>query len=547
MVGALLAGVAIAATACGSSTGNQLLVAGDTSAQDAAPTDVWAVAPGDPINASAVVSKQVARPLGVSTIEDDGLVWTNQLGREWEGRSLLSFQSQQGGNPVAKVTTATPGGTPFTLDSSTTAALQPVVLRRGVAVIGQDGCKLATGPTEVKTVGKGSCQISADERWVISWSNTQAGPITIRDLRSGSTRTAGSKTLGASVIDVDARLLGIEEVSGGYRGVVYGATDGKEVGHTATYDRMVAFPGTAGATGFVALAQSGQSVKLLWISTSGEETTIDSGPSLYPVMVNDQVTYLRFASSESGDSIRRWTPSGSKGTREVLLTGRVGAAQVAPDQIIATKDSARGVAFYRTAGSGELEKVHDLVTPVSGGSTVDKLLVQEGVALMQVTTDQRISFVRVPLEGDGAATPIRSWPYLVLESVDVDGTALLTGARTDSGAEQVLVVGPHDEQPTVRATADRTGTNLIHEGVVYWTDQPNQGRISVRSVRATGEKDPKVLYRGRQIAGATWPENNGATESTLVSRVALIQQQQQAQQQQQQQQGSAGTGATATP
>jgi hypothetical protein len=546
IVGALLGGLALAASACGSSAGDQLLVAGDTSAQEATSTNIWAVTPGDPLGSSSVVSKGVTSPLGISTVEDDGLVWTNQLGREWQGQPLLSFEATSSGNAVAKVTSADPGGKVVTIDSSTAAAIQPVVLRRGVAVISQDGCKLATAPDDVTSVGKGSCQISADERWVISWDANTPGPLTIKDLRTGDSRKVGSKTYGASIIDVDSRILSVEQSGQGLRGVVYDASSGKEIGHTKTYGRMVAFPGTAGATGFVALAQSGDAsqtsnVQLLWISPDGGVSVIDSGLSLYPVMVNGQVTYIRFDASESRDSIRRWTPGGGSDAREVLLTGRVGAAQVAPNAIIATKDSSAGVAFYRTAGSGELEHAFDLTTKLSGGSTVDKLLVLDDTAFMQVTTDQRTSFVRLPLHGDGAVAPMKAWAYLTLESVDVDGTALVTGNRTDgsdSGREQLLVVGPYQDKGTVRATAARTGVDLIHEGVVYWTDQPTQGQISVRSVRATGDEDAKVLYQGHQVAGATWPENNGATESTLVSRVALIQQQQQ----QQQAQGDTGSG-----
>ena len=547
MVGALVAAVALTASACGSSAGKQLLLAADTSKQDATSTDIWAVTPGDPVTSGSVVSKGVTSPLGISTIEDDGLIWTNQLGREWQDRALLSFEAQgKDGGAVAKVTAGTPGGTPVTIDSSSAAAVQPIVLRRGVAVISQDGCKLATSPDHVTTVGTGSCQISADERWVISWPNDDTGPVTIRDLRTGDTRKVGKQTFGASVISTDARVM-VVEASGSqaFRGVIYDATNGKEVAHTATYERMVVFPGTVGATGFVALAQSGQQIRLLWITPDGATSVIDTGLSMYPVMVDDQVTYIRFGDSESQDSIRRWTPGGTRGDREVLLTGRVGAAQVAPGQIVATRDTASGVDFYRTAGSGGLDHVLKLRTKVSGGSSVGKVLVQDGIALMEVDTDQRTSFVRVDLSGDASDVPIEDWSYLVLESVDSDGTALLTGSRSQQGREQILVVGPHDATATVRALSDGTGTNLIHEGVVYYTDQPDQGEIAVRSVRATGDKDAQVLYRGRQIAGATWPENNGATESSLISRVALLQQQQQAQQQQQsqsQQQSGSGTG-----
>jgi hypothetical protein len=160
----------------------------------------------------------------------------------------------------------------------------------------------------------------------------------------------------------------------------------------------------------------------------------------------------------------------------------------------------------------------------------------------EVASTGAVSFVRLDLRGDDSVAPVKNWPSLLLESIDTDGTVLLSGRRTESGKEQLLVVRPQDDTFQVRARTDGTGVNLIHDGVVYYTDQPAEGAISIRSVRATGDADPQVLYTKRQIAGSTWPQFGGAVQSQLLSRALIIQQQQQSQAQSQASDGGAASG-----
>ena len=91
------------------------------------------------------------------------------------------------------------------------------------------------------------------------------------------------------------------------------------------------------------------------------------------------------------------------------------------------------------------------------------------------------------------------------------------------------MVTPHSDSYVERTTAEHTGLNLIHQGTVYVTDQTAAGKLTVRTVKAQGSTRPATLWRDHQLAGATWPTDNGATTSTLISRAAVLQRQQQSQ------------------
>ncbi len=514
----VILGLALVVGACSGTGGGQLLVAEDTAAEGGSgATKVWAVDPGDDLSADALVAEDAAEPLGVATIDADGLSWFNQLGRTWQGDALLAYSTADS----SRVTAGRPGDTATEVATSD-GPLQAVVLRRGVAVVSQEGCSLATGAEEATEIGTGACQVSEDERWVASWPQTP-GPLTIRDLRDDSTRTVKDiKTVSAAPLGRDARVLAVEQTDDGVRGRLIDATDGSTIATTDTFDAMQPAPATDGATGFVAIAQSGGEGRLLWIATDGTVSVIDTGPALVPVAVTSEVTYLRLDQSEDDDSLRRWTPGGDDGEREVLLTGRVGAAAATMESIVATRETDDGVEFYRSAGTGALDRVLTLDTDTSQGVLVNKMLVHDGMAFLEVQGAAATSFVRLDLHGDDSDAPATDRPYLVLESVDTDGTVLLTASEGQDQEEQLLVVGPRDDTARVRARAASTGTNLIHEGVVYYTAVDADGAASVRSVRAAGDKDPEVLYQDHQIAGATWPEDGGATQSLLVSRTLLL-------------------------
>jgi hypothetical protein len=325
------------------------------------------------------------------------------------------------------------------------------------------------------------------------------------------------------------------------------ATDGSTVGRTTTYDAMQALPATEGAAGFVALARTGQDILLLWVATDGTTTEIDRGLSLVPVDLAGGVSYLRLDPNEARDSVRRWTPGSEDPT--VLLTGKVGAGASSPGHLVATRQAADGMEFYRTGAGDRLEKIFTLGTDTSQDVVLDSMQTLGDTSMLQVTSSGNVtaaSFVRLDLKGDDSVAPLRNWPSLLLESIDSDGTALLSGRRSETGKEQLLVVRPNEDTSQVRARTDGTGVNLIHDGVVYYTEQPTKGAISVRSVRATGDADPQLLYAKRQIAGSTWPQFGGAVQSQLMSRALIIQQQQQsqaAQSQASQSQGSDGSAA----
>jgi len=540
---ALLAGLALAMTACGSSAGKQLLVADDTSSGSGS-ARIWGVEPGEALDSSSLVARNALQPLSVTTAGPEGS-WDNQLGVAWKGTNLLAYQTSS----RSLVTAGAPGSAATTLAGST-GPLQAVVLRRGVAVVDQDGCALATGEAKATPIGRGRCQISEDERWVVSWGSTP-GPLTIRDLRKDTTRVVrGIQTNSASALDRDNRVLAVEQVDGGVRGRLIDATDGSTVGRTRTYQAMQALPATGDGTGFVALARTGQEIVLLWVATDGTTTEVDKGPSVVPADLNGGVTYLRIGDTEGQDAVRRWSPGDDGPT--TLLTGKVGVGTAGPGHVVATREVDGGMEFFTTGSGDRLERVLTLRTDTSQPVVVSSMQVLGDTAMLEVASTSATSFVRIDLTGDGSVAPVRNWPYLVLESIDTDGTVLLSGSRTaggtsGGGGEQLLVVGPNDDTYQVRGRADATGINLIHEGVIYVTEQPAAGDVVVRSVRSSGDRDPQVLYRKKQIAGATWPQNGGATRSQVMSRALIIQQQQSAQQQSAQQQSAQQQGASGAP
>jgi hypothetical protein len=235
--------------------------------------------------------------------------------------------------------------------------------------------------------------------------------------------------------------------------------------------------------------------------------------------VADGVSYVRLERDETKDSVRRWEPGGEP---ETLLEGRVGAGATADGQLVMTRANDVGVGVYLAGGSVEPEMLLSVEGDTAGTVSVTRMVVFKDHALMVVAIGDRSSYVRLALHGDDSDAPIRNWPFLLLESVDSDGTALLAGSEATEGiGQQLLVLKPKDDEPTVKARADSTGVNLIHDGVVYFTNVTRDGVVDVRTVRVNGDDEPEVVYDDVQLAGSTWPELGGATQAVVVSRNLL--------------------------
>ena len=526
IIGTAVAALALLATGCGSSAKDLLFVrdnAGSASqSQQAPPSQVWGVQPGDALGPSALVASAATEAVGVATLGTDGRVQQNGLGTDWMGEALLGYA----GTDAAKVTAGSPGDTQTELASGQQA--QSVVTQRGAFIVTDSGCKLASDTDKAETVGSGSCSLSDDNRWVLSWP-TSGGTLKIKDLRDGSTHTVPDlKVSGAAALGKDARVLAIAESGQRVRGVVLDATTGKVIGQTAEYDRMQVVPPNSSSEGFLVSVLSGQESKLLFVGTDGKPQTIDSGPAVVPVQYGHDVVYVRLEQDAEAGSVRSWAP-GEK--PKILLRGNVGAGSVSNDHFVATRETDGRVEFYRDDPDG-MKRILTLHTSTSRPVSVDRLLVSDSTALLQLTSSNGLSFVRLDMDGSNSVVGVRNWGYLVLEAVDSDGTVLLTGApKADSsgaptGGERVLVMGPNDTHPVERASAQRTGTNLIHDGVVYFTSVAGDGTPGVISVNAAGDKDLKVLYRNHQLAGASWPEQGGMFNSVLINRALLTQSQQ---------------------
>lgn len=548
LAAAALAGAATIA-GCSNPYSGELLVADAPGPESTADIRVWSVEPGDELSDDNLAIDNAYGPLAIDTVTADGETWTNGLGRTWQGGNLLAYDLAG----EAVVSAGTPGEVADELARS--ASARTTVLRRGTYVQTAEGCVLATSATAVDEVGAGSCAISQDERWVASWSTTGEG-LTIRDLRNDSTETVdGLAVARAAVLAKDARVLAVVVGESGYEAVLIDATDGSEIARSEPYPALDVSTPDPEAEGFVLSAGAEAGNTLLYMDTDGELVTVDQGTLVEPVLNSHEVTYLFYDTTFSTSSLRRWSPDHEP---EVLLEGFVGAGAVDGSRVIATRETPEGTEFYREeAGTGEMHQVLTLpraaddADPNDGealGASVSRMLVHGSTVMLQVDGATTSSFVRIDLSGDHSDVPVEHAAGLRLASIDVDGTALLTRQEGDPAAgavsTDVMIVRLHDHDPDVRATVGSTSTNLIHEGRIYVTDTSDPEDVRIVSMRSTGKLDREVLYSGKQIGGATWPQNGGATTSQLTTPALLVQraqQQQQAQQAAQQQAGGVGS------
>ena len=245
----------------GSGHGGELLLARDTSTSESAgsgvpetvATDIWAVTPGEQPSRSNRLAESVSSPLYINSVADDGTVARDLLGTQWGGQVLSAFVT---GGTTGHATVGDPGADPTTI-ASAERQVQASVVRRGVYVATADGCRLARSADDITDVGSGLCQMSEDERWVVSWP-AEGGELTIRDLRSGDVRRVEGTTTGAVVLGHGTSVLAVQTDGDGSRGVVIDATTGKVTGRTDRYDDLQVMPVEPDSTGFVALASSGE-------------------------------------------------------------------------------------------------------------------------------------------------------------------------------------------------------------------------------------------------------------------------------------------------
>lgn len=542
---ALLTLGAVVLAGCSNPSADRLLLA-DAPAQDTAipgvddgALPIWAVSPGEQPGESNLVTSSAFSPLEIVTLDDHGLPWVNSFGREWQQSVLVAFGADDGANVVRAVQ---PGGQPT--DLARAPQVRTTVLRRGAFIQTSGGCVLASTPDSADEVGEGLCTISSDERWVVSWRRGESG-LSIRDLRSGDVNTADDlQVLNAAALATDARVLATVLDGEQVRAVLLDARTGDEVARSTPYRLLEVSNLTAEADGFVLQSRNAEGdVELLHMSTDGTIETIDTGPLLIPLTNSGKVTYLRFENDLAQSSLRRWSPGSQPST---LLEGYLGAAAVDQKHVIATVETEDSIDIYREdPGTAKMRQVVSLEladgdqSPLGGtalGVSVPRAWVKGSTAYLQVDQQETSSFVRVDLKGDHSDVPVRQVRGLRLESLDSDGTALLsrvTGEQAERRTE-LLVVRSGDHDVDVRATLGEIDLALIRKGKIYVTDGSDPNRFTVRSVRASGgDRDVSELYANKQLAGATWPEHGGATSAFMITPRLLIEQQQQAAEQQQ--------------
>lgn len=562
--GAAALAAMLLAAGCTSATAGDLLVA-DLPEQGAdveqTGLQLWGVNPGDELNDESLLVSNLLSPLEIVSLQPEGRTWVNPLGRVWNGTPLLAYGDPDGSLVVA----GDPGSDLGEIASA--PRLQAQVIRRGAFVHTTDGCVLARSKDDVEEVGSGSCAISLSERWVASWPSQMPGPLTIRDLRNDSTRTVDDVSVAeAAVLDKDNRIMVIEQTAQGSEGVVIDATNGSEVGRTDRYDSLQVTTVGAESTGFVLLASSANGTELLHVDTDAHVESIDDGNYLVPVINGHEVTYLDYGEDLATSTLKRWSHGHEP---EVVLEGYVGAGAIDDHHVVATKETDEAIEFYvQHGGTGELELAYtlpiaeDAASPLAGngvGIRAIEMWVKGTTVHLQINGEgANGSYVRLDLHNSHSDAPLENVEGLQLEGLDADGTALLSyderkveidpasGRPIGSSPRRIVIVRPHDDEPTTRAVLGQTGTNTIHDGIIYMTDASDLDRVVVSSVRATGKDDTqRVLYENRQIAGATWPKQGGASQSLLITpRLLIEQRQQQLEQEQAMQSMQQGTGTT---
>ena len=437
IVPALVALAALSITGCTDPHAGELLLA-DAPDPQGAVTDIaiYSVEPGEEADDSAIVARSALSPLDITTEAEYGQSWVNSLGRVWDGSVLLAY-----GNGEANVVTAgTPGEDQAELARSPQA--RTTVLRRGTYVQTAEGCVLATSTEALDQVGVGNCTISSDERWVASWPTTGEG-LTIRDLRDDSTVELPDLVVGnAAALSAGAVVMVIDRVADGFQGVTIDATTGDELGRTESYDFLDVTTLEAEAEGFVLQTATEDGTALIYVDSDGDATQIDAGFYLVPVINGSKVTYLNYGEDLADSTLRRWTPGDGEATSKELLSGYIGAASPDGKHVLATRETAAGTEFWREEhGSGEmtealvLPRSADDADPSAGtdptvgsgtGVGVSQMQVKGKIVHLQVDGATTSSYVRIDTVGDDSDAPVTGAPGLLFESLDADGTALLT-------------------------------------------------------------------------------------------------------------------------
>lgn len=538
LLGLLAATVGL--SACGSDVDHRMLVA-DAGSGGSGGLRLYAVVPGEKVTPDDVVATGLTGGETINTVESDSLVRRDQVGTAWAGRALVA--GSDGSN--SKVTAAVPGRAPAVLNSGGQALTS--IVERGVLVETAKGCSLATPDGPARSVGTGRCSISEDERWVASWP-FQGGAMSIRDLRSDKVRKVpGLDVSGnASALGRDAVVLAPVEIGGGTRLALVSATSGKVVARTSTVRQVGRIdPKSEGTPGFAVTVQTDTGTALWFVGTDGKVDVVDRAPALLVLSTRGAITYLKFGEGGSDGEVVRRSDGGKVATLgsrpnapDDVLSGVVGGGAAGAEHLLLTRETPRALELWLAGTTGDFAtKVATVPSVQPGTAVVDELLTTGHTAWLAVTTGQTQSLVRVDLSGGEGEVVLRNQPFVAINSVDVDGTVLVsTQARGSSDQPVVLqTFGTSGTEGTVRLRLAQPVPALLHDGAIYLGSNQDEQPV-VRWV-APREQGAKVLYEKFQLAGSLWPNNNGATSSKLITPGLLAQQ---AQEQLAQQQGAGG-------
>jgi hypothetical protein len=344
-------------------------------------------------------------------------------------------------------------------------------------------------------------------------------------------------------------VLAPVQAGGGTRLALVSSTTGKVVARTSTVRQIGRIdPKSEGTPGFAVSVQTDTGTELWFVGTDGKVTIIDRAPAVLVLSTRGAITYLKFGKSGTDGKIVRRSDNGRvkvlggrpDGGRSDELVGVVGGGQASADHLLLTRETAKGIEFWLAGNTGGFaERVVTVPSAQAGAAVVDEMLTIGNVAWLAVTTGQTQSLVRIDLTAGEGEAVLKNQPFVAINSVDVDGTVLVS-VQARGSADQPVVMetfGTSGTKPTVRLRLAQPVPALIHDGAIYLGSSQDEQPV-VRWV-APREQGAKVLYQKYQLAGSLWPNNNGATSSKVITPGLLAQQAQQ----QAQQQGAAADGA----
>ncbi len=507
---AATASLTLLLTACGGA-GDKLIVAPNPSAAgQAEAVSLWAVSPGEELSDSNIVATDALDALQIFRRDPEGQVSENRLADVWKDNLLIGSLGSSG----ASLTAGSPGEKPSVITSAE-EQFETLIGNRGVFTFTGSGCQLATDVGTSEVIGEGRCRVRSDDRLVISWP-ADGGDLTITDLRSSESIVVEGDFINAQAVTRDNGVIGIEldPNNGQMVARVIDGSTGDILGSGEPAQSVGVMPVGSESEAFVTVSTLGDEQTLTWMETDGQTETVATlaGGLLIPVSLAEGVHFLSSQVADpSATTLNYWAPG--EDVTEVI-SGNLIALNAAPGEVVVALRNEGHMEFFMTEPADHIDEEEPIFEIEIGEfvePTISRALVQ-GSTMHLVVGTETASYVRLDLQGTSSAQPLGDTPLAELASIDTDGSALLRGQRTD-GAAELFIAPAHEDEATLRVTADVIGAALLHEGKIYMAALTGDD-VAIWSMRAQGKSEPEVLYEDVQLVSASFPSMGGAAEIT---------------------------------